>query len=219
MINLKNSGIGYRLNNLCRKYFIMPRLRSRLKNKDFSLLTNNCNGGFIYHDLGLQFTSPTINLYFIHDHFLRFLEDFDYYINQELRECEHPTFLESNNSPICNLGKGEKTIELHFLHYHSFNEAQTAWNKRKERLNRENLFILIAAFDKVEEDKVARFERLPFKNKVFIVERLMPQYKSAYCISGHEKEGLKTLNSYTGFFGKRLYDYFDFVHWFNTGKF
>ena len=56
-----------------------------------------------------------------------------------------------------------------------------------------------------------------FKNKVFIVERPLPQYKSAYCISGHET-GLKTLNTYSGFLGKRLYDEFDFVNWLNNGR-
>lgn len=110
MRDLKNTGIGYRINQFLRKNFIMPRLRARLSNRDFTFLTNNYNGGFIYHDLGLQFTSPTINLYFIYDHFLRLLEDFDYYIEQELVECKNPKFTEPNNSPICNLSIGDKAI-------------------------------------------------------------------------------------------------------------
>lgn len=218
MKDYKNIGLGYRLNKLCRNLFIIPRLRSQLKNKSFSLICNNCNGGFIYHDLGLQFTSPTINLYFVYDHFLRFLEDFDYYISQELVEAESPLFIEPNNSPICNLGVGEKMIELHFLHYHSFDEAKSSWEKRKARLNKDNMFIFIAAFDCVKEETVARFENLPFKNKIFIVERPMPQYKSTFCIKGYEKHGLGVLSRYSGLFGKRIYDNFDFVEWLNTGE-
>ena len=143
----------------------------------------------------------------------------DYYLEQELVECNNPTFTELNNSPICNLGNGEKTIELHFLHYSSFLEAKTAWDKRKSRINKKNIFVLLAAFNKVEEKTVARFEKLAFENKVFIIERPLPQYKSTYYIKGYEKDGLKTLNSYCGMFGKRIYDYFDFVNWLNTGKF
>lgn len=63
-----------RWNAFMRKTFVMPRMRKRLKNKNFSLITNNCTGGFIYHDLGLRFNSPTINLFFYKDHFFTFLE-------------------------------------------------------------------------------------------------------------------------------------------------
>ena len=38
--------------------------KKRLKNKDFTLLTPNCLAGIIYHNLGLQFSSPTINIQF-----------------------------------------------------------------------------------------------------------------------------------------------------------
>lgn len=208
MRDFKNTGIGLRWNNFFRVYFILPRLRRGIKNANFSLLANNCNGGFIYHDLGLQFRSPTINMYFIHDHFLRFLEDFDYYISQELVKCKYPTFTEPNNSPICNLGSGDKKIELHFLHYHSFSECCELWEKRKKRLNKNNLFIVMAAFDKAEEECVKRFDNLPFKNKVIFIERPMPAYKSAYYIKGYEHTGLGVLSRFSGFCGKRIFDQF-----------
>lgn len=34
----------------------------QLKNRDFSIIAPNCIGGVIYHRLGMQFLSPTINL-------------------------------------------------------------------------------------------------------------------------------------------------------------
>ena len=36
--------------------------RSRLKNTDFTIIASNCCGTMMYHDLGLPFLSPTINL-------------------------------------------------------------------------------------------------------------------------------------------------------------
>lgn len=42
---------------------INTKNRERLDNKDFSLLSSNCLGGFILHDLGLRFNSPFINLW------------------------------------------------------------------------------------------------------------------------------------------------------------
>ena len=38
------------------------KLIKRLKNKNFTLITNNCTGGVIYNRLGLKFLSPTIKL-------------------------------------------------------------------------------------------------------------------------------------------------------------
>ena len=43
----------------------IKKLRARLVNRDFTLISNNCCAGIIYSDLGLQFTSPTINLYML----------------------------------------------------------------------------------------------------------------------------------------------------------
>lgn len=43
--------------------------RFRLKNKDFSIISRNCIGGVMYHDLGLKCTSPTVNLFFYPDDF------------------------------------------------------------------------------------------------------------------------------------------------------
>ena len=36
-------------------------LRFKLHNKEFSLIAPNCIGGIIYHRLGVEFKSPTIN--------------------------------------------------------------------------------------------------------------------------------------------------------------
>lgn len=114
------------------------------------------------------------------------------------------------------MGSGDKKIELHFLHYHSFSECCELWEKRKKRLNKNNLFIVMAAFDKAEEECVKRFDNLPFKNKVIFIERPMPAYKSAYYIKGYEHTGLGVLSRFSGFCGKRIFDQFDFVKWFNT---
>ena len=48
--------------------------RLRLRNRGFSLITNNCCGGVMYHDLGQRFRSPTINLSIPPDEYIVFLE-------------------------------------------------------------------------------------------------------------------------------------------------
>lgn len=48
-----------RVGGICRRVTRNRVDLLRLKNKDFSILTNHCMGGIIYHDLGLKFLSPT----------------------------------------------------------------------------------------------------------------------------------------------------------------
>ncbi len=54
--------------------------RKRLKNKNFTVLSNNCVGGVILHELGERFNSPTVNLFFKAEDYLKFLENLDYYL-------------------------------------------------------------------------------------------------------------------------------------------
>ena len=46
-----------------RKFF-SPIKRIGLKNKSFSIISNNCWGGIVYDIFGLQYRSPTIGCYF-----------------------------------------------------------------------------------------------------------------------------------------------------------
>lgn len=212
--------IIWRWNAFFRKAFILPRMRRRLKNKNFSLLTNNCTGGFIYHDLGLRFNSPTINLFFYKDHFFTFLEHLEEYLASELQICRNPHSTSEIGYPIFNLGDGKKLplIEIHFLHYHDVAEAKAIWEKRNARINLNNLFAVFSFYDDTDEEWLKRFDSIPIKNKLALVNRPFPEYKSAYYIPGYEKTGLGGFRDYVGFGGGRKYDAFDFVKWFNTER-
>lgn len=162
--------------------------------------------------MGLQFKSPTVNMFFYGDHFIRFCENFDYYISQPLVVCTNPIYSPEIDYPIGNLGD----LELHFLHYTSFEEAEQKWKRRKQRLNRENLFVMWTFFDGTDEQILKRFDALPFANKVAFTEKPFPEYKSAYCITGYES-GLGVLTQFDGW-GRRKIDQFDYVTWFNERK-
>lgn len=73
-MNLYNNYLTRRWNEMMRKAFILPKMRRELKNHDFSILCNNCNGGVISHDLGLRFNSPTVNLFLLAMVFIRFVK-------------------------------------------------------------------------------------------------------------------------------------------------
>jgi hypothetical protein len=44
-------------------------------------------GGFIYHDMGLQFLTPTINLKILPDDFIELVEHLEYYMQQPVQEA------------------------------------------------------------------------------------------------------------------------------------
>ena len=62
--------------------------QKRLRNKDVTIISTNCTGGILSHDLGLQFKSPTINMFFRAEDFVRFWENLEYYMSiEKLVEC------------------------------------------------------------------------------------------------------------------------------------
>lgn len=66
--------------------------RIRLRNDNFTIITNHCMGGFIYHDLGKCFLSPTINLKISPEDFVEFAKHLKYYIHQDVEFHEAPEF-------------------------------------------------------------------------------------------------------------------------------
>ena len=98
----------YNYSNICDKkreyvYFIKLKIRK----KDISILCNNCTGGFILHDLGLRFDSPTINMFFHNLDFFDFVEHFEYYIKQPLIQIKNPRYdTKASDYPVAILSGG-----------------------------------------------------------------------------------------------------------------
>ena len=63
-----------RINNFLR-VIINGHNKIRLKNKNFTLIANNCNGSLICHDLGIRYNSPFVNLYLEPKHFIKYLSN------------------------------------------------------------------------------------------------------------------------------------------------
>lgn len=159
--------------------FLLPLNRAKLKNHNFSIISNNCLAGSIYHKYHLPFTSPTIGTFLFSEDYLRLLENFRYYMGQPLVLKDTSTHSEANELmektykfPVGVLG-GD--VEVLFLHYPSKDEARLKWERRVKRLNFDNLFIMFAdsgaagagagEYD-FKEAYVERFEALPFKHRV-----------------------------------------------------
>lgn len=183
--------------------------REELKNKSFTLISNNCDGCFILHDLGLKFNTPTVNLYFSMEDFIKFLERLDYYLTLELEEAEWSKY------PIGKLGD----IKINFMHYENFQLAKEKWDERKKRIDKNNLYILATEKDGCTYELIKRFNNLPYKNKVMLTHKPYDEVKSTYYIKGFEsRHSLGFIFEYKGENTYlKYYDDFDYVEWFNNG--
>lgn len=183
--------------------------RSTLKNTDFTIFSQNCIGGIMYHDLGIQFQSPTINMLFTPKDFIKFMENIHYYLEQDI------IFLQTDKPyPIEKLGD----ILIKFLHYHSEDEVISAWNKRKERINWNNVFVITCDQGLTTEEMV-KFDNLPYENKILFLSKVNPKIKcGVYCKEFSEQTDARLLN-FSNPFGRRYYQkYINYVKWLNKDK-
>lgn len=195
--------------NLLMRHFIDRKNRKQLKNKEFSLFASNCNGACICHDLGLRFRSPFVNLRLSGPDFVKFLTAPREYLNCEL------SFLEQTERsfPVARLAD----ITLYFQHYESEEEARLQWQRRQERINWDELFVMLTQRDGCTDEVLRAFDALPYRHKVVFTKEPRPDIQSAVYIPGFEKD--KELGVCSAFVGKwngrKYYDAFDYVAWFN----
>ena len=186
----------------------IERKRRKLKNHNPTIIASNCNGGYILHDLGLRFNTPTINLFILATDYLKFVKDLDFYLAQDLEEVE------SNlNYPVGRLAD----IRIFFMHYKSFDEAKQKWEERSKRIDKNNIFLMMTDKNVCTHDLMIEFDNLPYKNKVIFTHKPYPDIKSAVYIKGFEdKTEVGVLSDWKpGFWKRRWLDDFDYVSFLN----
>ena len=69
---------------------LLSRIVKRKVNiSDVTLLSQNCVGGVIYHDVNQKFLSPTVNLYILPKDFIKFVNNLDYYLSDKYFYAEN----------------------------------------------------------------------------------------------------------------------------------
>ncbi|EFX91559.1 hypothetical protein HMPREF0027_1389 [Actinobacillus ureae ATCC 25976] len=186
---------------------INTKNRQALQNHSMSVVSINCNGAFILHELGEQFRSPFVNLYLSPTDFLKYLKNMSHYMQAKL------TFLATEkNYPVGKLDN----LTIHFMHYHSEQEAASKWEERTKRINLDNLFVMMTDRDGCTYQDLQEFDRLPFKNKVLFTHKPYPELKSTLYVKGFEdKTQVGDLFEFSGWNGKKYYDQLNYVNWFN----
>jgi uncharacterized protein (DUF1919 family) len=181
------------------------REKDDLKDKNITLISSNCIAGCIYSDLGKEFISPTINCFFYGECFIKFCENLEYYLGQELEEVKYSKYKGNVPYPVGSLDG----IEIHFLHYISFELAKKKWKERVNKIDKHNIRFIIADRDGFTEDIARRFSMLPGNNNLIFTPKKLNLKGTVYCY----KEKKEVSDDFTLF--RKYEKYIDVVDWFN----
>lgn len=139
-----------------------------LKNKSFTIISNNCWGGFIYQKYGLPYLSPTIGLLIFGDDFIKFCSNVKHYTKEKLQfipfaSAKYYPFMKACPPfPIAKLDD----IEIYFMHYTSEQEAKEKWDRRCQRINWDNIIYKVSQRESFTSEHMKTFLKLDVKNKL-----------------------------------------------------
>ena len=143
--------------NRVRRETLIRRSKRRLNTHDFSVISQNCIGGVFYHDMGLQFTSPTINLFFTCPDFVKFVLSMDHYLGMDLRMTWGEEY------PIGYLDD----IAVFFQHYETCSEAKEKWETRKSRIKKDRIVVLCTDRDGFNENAYEQWKHVKYPSILF----------------------------------------------------
>lgn len=136
----------------------------KLKESNISIIANNCWGGLICRTLGIECLSPFKNLFFEDDDYIQLLQNMEYYLEKELTFVQYKEYIYTSQLyPVMKLDD----ILVHCLHYKNQEEAVSNWNRRRLKINYQNLFVEMYT---EREDIMKKFLSLDrFQKKVCFV--------------------------------------------------
>lgn len=167
--------------------------KKRIKSRDFTVISNNCWAGKLYQYLDMPYLSPTVGLYFFADDYIKFVKNLKHYMSLDLK------FIKASQSKYCDIlerkNQVEKPIgilddvEIVFLHYKSESEAYEKWNRRKERINWDNIYYKFSKMNFCSDEHLKEFDSLPYKNKFMLTCNKIKRYNCELYWKGKNEDG------------------------------
>lgn len=162
-----------------RRALVIKKAQKGLRAKDFTLITQNCIGGVFYHDMGMEFLSPTVNLYFTAGDFIRFASDLKKYLSMPLEMRWEEQY------PVGTLGD----VEVRFMHFETCAQAEEAWNRRKTRIRWDRIFILTTDMEGFGQAEFEAWKELPYPKLLFTAQRAFAGHEDVVFYPEYEKLG------------------------------
>lgn len=193
------------------------KMRKEIENDNPSFLCPNCIGGILFHDLGLKFNSPTVNLSLDQKDFIKFVLNYDEYMSGEFEFFDKKEF----SCPCAHLKyEGGEPIVINFTHYETPEIALDKWYKRAERLDKNNLFIFLQERDGVTKEDIMSLKDIDAKGLVVFTANKYEDIPYCVHIPKYEPDGeVGNILKRSYIDDSREYEkYFDFVKWFNEAN-
>lgn len=146
-----------------------------------TIISNNCVGGAVLHELGMEFKTPTINLQILPEEFREFCSNLRYYMDVELKEYPRNELSERHRIMLTKMFGGVPEIPFGrldhilvcFQHYETFEEAAAKWNERKARIDYEHIGYIFHARGPEYAKETEEFIREEIPHSLVITERFV----------------------------------------------
>lgn len=175
LAGLEKRAKGYLVRTCCKA--TVGKARRNLRTEGFTVISQNCIGGVFYHDMGHQFLSPTINTFVAGPEFMKLALNLPSYMAREI------VMRWGEEYPIGSLGD----VDIHFMHYDTCETAKEAWNKRKERINWNRIFVIGTDRDGFDEACYAQWKQIRYPKLLLTAH---PEYdEDAICFREYSGDG------------------------------
>ncbi len=159
-------------------------------------------------NLNLPIKSPTVLLWIPMPDFVKFVGKLSYYLGLELERSNYSRY------PVGKLDD----VEIHFNHYKNWEDAHAAWNKRKDTVNFNNLYIIADDIGLSDEDMI-RLEQVKCKRMIIFTALKKQEFQYTFQLKQYEKRGVLGAYSAKDLFGIPEFEKcFDYAKWLNGEK-
>lgn len=138
----------------------LARIKEAVRAEGVTIISQNCIGGVLYHDLGMQFLSPTINAFIPEPGFVKLALNLRYYMEQEL------VLRWEEEYPVGMLGD----VEIHFMHYETCSEAKACWDRRKQRILYDKILVLATDRDGFDDAVYEQWKQIEYPKVLFTAQ-------------------------------------------------
>ncbi len=184
------------------KVFWIPNLDFKkyvcLKESNISIISNNCWGGIAYFRLGLECLSPFKNCFLLDSDYLKLIRYLPEYLASSLTFSHWENDIHSGQRyPVMVLGED---VHIHFNHVNDISEATSGWERRKNKLNCNNIFVEMYTEDSQTEEAFSKLTQ--YDKKICFV----PWESQYHCsmklrLYDGQKEFYQTVNRNAGVSG------------------
>lgn len=153
-----------------RRRLMTQRIKSKIDVSDVSIISMNCIGGVLYHDLSQRFLTPTVNLFFSAGDFIKFVSNLDYYLSIT------PVVVMNEKYPVGTLDD----IKIHFMHYDNSEDALNKWEIRKKRINKDKIFVIMTEQNGFTKEHFEMFKHIKYPKILFAKTKEFEYENSLY---------------------------------------